>query len=123
MKHQVTWVEIPATDMTRAMQFYQQILGFKFVREDVCSYDFAMICAEDKAITGALVVGENYHPRDDGPVIYLNGGEDLAVPLAKIAELGNQIIIPKTAIKEGANSYFAQFIDSEGNRIGLYSQQ
>lgn len=121
MKHMVTWAEISVSDMERAMAFYQKILAVDFKRESMGDLDYAMFACEQEAISGALVAGESYEPSDKGSIIYLNGGDDLNVSLDKISAQGKQIVIPKTPINDGECGYFAQFIDSEGNRVGLYS--
>lgn len=123
MKHLVTWSEIAVTDIERAMNFYKEVLGVNFKRETMDDFDYAMFEAEEDAISGALVAGECATPSADGTIIYLNGGDDLSEPLSRITRLGNQVVVPKTAIHDGESGYFAQFIDSEGNRVGLYSQK
>lgn len=45
--------------------------------------------------------------------------EDLAVEEAKVEKAGGKVIMPKMAI--GEFGFIAQFIDTEGNRIGLHS--
>jgi predicted enzyme related to lactoylglutathione lyase len=52
-------------------------------------------------------------------VVYLNAGEDLAVALAKVEGAGGQVLVPKTGI--GENGFFAYFLDTEGNKVGLHS--
>lgn len=121
MQHIITWAEIAVTDMQRAIDFYTKALNVSFKRDEMGGADYAMFEAEEEAVSGALVAGEGYNPSADGSIIYLNGGDDLAEPLARIKQMGHQIIIEKTAINEGECGFFAQFIDSEGNRIGLYS--
>ncbi|TQV72328.1 VOC family protein [Aliikangiella marina] len=123
MDHMVTWSELPVNDMERAMKFYKDILNVEFKREDMSGYDYAMFATDEDLVSGALVAGEGYSPSAQGTVIYLNGGDDISEPLSKITKLGNQVVVPKTAIQDGAGGYFAQFIDSEGNRVGLYSKQ
>jgi uncharacterized protein len=56
-----------------------------------------------------------------GALIYLNGGDDLSIPFAKIEDAGGKILRPKTSL--GGNGYMAQFIDTEGNRIALHSMK
>lgn len=123
MNHMVTWSELPVNDMDRAMKFYTEVLGVEFKREDMSGYDYAMFATDEEQVSGALVNGEGCVPSAEGTIVYLNGGDDLSTPLSKITKLGNQVVIPKTAIQDGAGGYFAQFIDSEGNRVGLYSQK
>ena len=60
-------------------------------------------------------------PQTKGTVVYLNGGEDLAVPWVKVGPAGGKIIMPKTSI--GPNGFMAQFIDTEGNRVALHSMK
>ncbi|WP_196139042.1 VOC family protein [Aliikangiella sp. G2MR2-5] len=121
MKHIVTWAEIPVNNMERAMNFYREILNVNFKRDEMDGFDFAMFEAGEENITGALIHGDGYTPSTEGSVVYLNGGDDLNGPLEIINRLGNQVLVPKTAINDGECGYFAQFIDSEGNRVGLYS--
>jgi predicted enzyme related to lactoylglutathione lyase len=56
----------------------------------------------------------------DGVTIYLNGGDNLQVILDKVEKSGGRILIPKT-LHADESGYFATFIDSEGNKIGLHS--
>ncbi|WP_216825070.1 VOC family protein [Agarilytica rhodophyticola] len=122
MNHLMTWCEIPVTDMPRAKDFYSQIFGVNFVDETMEGYHMAMFDTKPEEVSGALVKGANYIPNREATVVYLNGGEDLSVALQKAQKYGVEVIIPKTPIKDGENGYFAQMSDSEGNRIGLYSQ-
>jgi len=55
-------------------------------------------------------------------VAYLSGGDDLAPALKRARNQGVEVLFPKTPIKEGEGGYWAQVIDCEGNRIGLYSR-
>ena len=84
-------------------------------------FDYAMFAAEE-AISGALVLGGCYQPSKQGSVVYFNCS-DITPILNIITELGNEILVPRTAINNGERGYFAQFFDSEGNRVGLYSKQ
>ena len=66
------------------------------------------------------MAGAGQKPTADGSVIYLSAEKDLAGPLARVKAAGGSVAIPKTALPQGMG-YFAQFIDSEGNRVGLHS--
>jgi predicted enzyme related to lactoylglutathione lyase len=70
---------------------------------------------------GSLVFGENYQPSHTGAVVYLSASEDLTIHLDKIVQHGGQVLLPKTAIHDGEHGYIALFLDSEGNRVGLYA--
>ncbi|MBN2461403.1 MAG: hypothetical protein JXB60_07325 [Candidatus Cloacimonetes bacterium] len=68
--------------------------------------------------SGDIVSGSNYKPATDGPVIYLNGGDNLQIILDRIEAAGGKIIIPKTFVTDNIG-YFAFFLDTEGNRLRL----
>ena len=56
---------------------------------------------------------------DKGALLYLNGGEDLSVPLNRVEGAGGKVLQEKTSI--GGNGFMAIFGDTEGNRIALHS--
>lgn len=116
-----SWFEIPVTDMQRAKNFYQTLLATTFKDDTMADFQFAIFEAEEGAVSGMLVLGEQYQPSSTGAVVYFNGGEDLSVPLERGLQNGATLIVPKTAIHDGDCGYFALLLDSEGNRIGLYS--
>jgi predicted enzyme related to lactoylglutathione lyase len=70
-------------------------------------------------VTGGIVEGEGFEPSMTGALIYLNGGDDLSVPLSKVEAAGGTIILPKTSI--GGNGFMAYITDTEGNKIALHS--
>ncbi len=121
MKNIVTWFEIPVTDMQRAKDFYSAVMETGFEDNNMDGFKMAIFDHENPAVSGMLVEAEGYEPSKTGAVIYLNGGDDLSTPLDRAVQNGAEILVPKTAINEGECGYFAQFSDSEGNRVGLYS--
>ena len=58
-------------------------------------------------------------PSQKGILVYLNGGEDLSIPLAKVKKAGGKILVPKTSISP--NGFMAQFEDTEGNKLAFHS--
>ncbi len=74
---------------------------------------------ENNKVGGAILQMEGMNPSADGSTIYLNGGEDLSVPLARVEAAGGKVLMPKTDIQE--NGFIAQFTDTEGNRVALHS--
>ena len=121
MNHVVTWFEIPVTDMERAKQFYSHVMEVDFKDDEMDGFKMSIFNSEENAVSGMLVKGDDYLPSKTGAVIYLNGGADLSVPLDRAVAKGSEVLWPKTAINDGECGYFAQFLDSEGNRVGLYS--
>ena len=74
---------------------------------------------DNNGVGGGLIEAEAQKPTSDGPTLYINGGDNLSTPLAKVEASGGKVIMPKTDI--GENGFMAQFIDTEGNRIALHS--
>ena len=69
------------------------------------------MCIRDRqgAVGGGLVEEQGYEPSAKGSLVYLNGGEDLTVPLSRVEAAGGKILVPKMSI--GANGFMAQFTD------------
>ena len=119
MSNSLNWFEIPAYDINRAAKFYSTVLGAELeIAEMSPGYLMAMLPSEG-GVGGALVQGDGYAPSTDGTLVYLNGGEDLALPLGNVESAGGQVLVPKTDI--GENGFFAYILDSEGNKVGLHS--
>ena len=120
MKSYVSIFEIPATDITRAINFYQSILDLKIEKMEMSGMQMGLLPHEDQLVTGVIVQAEGYKPSADGVTIYLNGGDNLQVIINKVEKNGGKIVTPKT-LHADESGYFAIFLDSEGNKIGLHS--
>lgn len=118
----LNWFEIPATDFKRATAFYAAVLNVQIVEDPSPAMQYAYLPAhpQKEGYGGAIASGENFKPSATGTTIYLDGGEDLSVPLSRVAGAGGTIILPKTSIG-GNRGFIALFIDSEGNKVGLHS--
>ncbi len=117
-EHALTWFEIPAANLPRAIQFYETVLGVSLVPMEVSpGYPMAMFPAE--GVNGALITGEGYTPSADGSLIYLSYPGDLDIPAARVEPAGGKLLAPKTSI--GSHGYILMFLDTEGNRVGLHS--
>ncbi|MCF8777194.1 hypothetical protein LZU85_00155 [Vibrio sp. IRLE0018] len=73
-----------------------------------------------QTVTGVLLKEDGFQPSSSGVTIYLNGGDNLQVVLDEVVKNHGEMIIPKTALADNSG-FFAIFLDSEGNRIGLHS--
>jgi predicted enzyme related to lactoylglutathione lyase len=120
MSQAINWFEIPAKNFERAKAFYEQVLGIQMILP-FGDKKYAMFPADMQKgeIGGGLLEDEGFEPSQQGPLIYLNGGEDLGIPLAQVEPAGGKIIMPKTSISP--NGFMARFIDTEGNRVALHS--
>ena len=124
MKNAISWFEIPVADYDRAKSFYEKILAAELVEMDVAGSRMIMLpCDQDPGVVGgALVENADMSPSGNGSIVYLEAEPDLSTILDRIIALGNDVPVPKTQIDEDMG-YFAHFIDSEGNRVGLFSKQ
>ena len=120
MEHALNWFEIPVTEMGRAQRFYGEILGREIVRVDSGGSKVGLL-PSDGGVGGALVQTNGYTPSETGSLVYLKCGNDLAPALARVEPAGGKVLLPKTEI--GPHGFCAQFLDSEGNRVGLHSVQ
>ena len=114
MKSFISIFEIPATDISRAVDFYQAILDINIEMQ------MGIFPFEGQMVTGVIMKAEGYKPSEDGVTIYLNGGDNLQIILDKVEENDGKIIVPKSPHAD-ESGYYAIFLDSEGNKIGLHS--
>jgi predicted enzyme related to lactoylglutathione lyase len=114
------WFEIPANDFYRAVGFYENVFETKLKADDFEGSRLAIFPYERPAMSGCVIQGEGYKPANGGPVIYLEAQGDLNGPLERVVKAGGKVALPKTALPEGMG-FFAHFVDSEGNRVGLHS--
>lgn len=119
----INWFEIPVTDMARAKHFYQVIFGIHLEDMEMPGMQMAMFPYEMNSgkLSGALVKSDYHRPSHDGVIIYLNANPDLKEVLDRIESEHGEVVMPKTKISDDIG-YMAFFIDSEGNRIALHSQ-
>jgi len=120
MANAINWFEIPATNFTRAKDFYSNILSTELAVMEIMDIQMAMFNSSDSEVGGAICKSEGHTPSQEGTVPYLNGGEDLSSVLDRVESAGGKVLVPKTKISDEIG-FFAQFLDTEGNRIALHS--
>jgi predicted enzyme related to lactoylglutathione lyase len=69
----------------------------------------------------SVIHGADYKPAASGTLVYFDAGDDLQPTLNRIEKLGGKVIVTKTEISPDIG-FFALFIDSEGNKLGLHSK-
>ena len=120
MNTPICWFEIPTTDLDRATTFYEAAFAIALRRDSCGGHPMALFPYAEPNPGGALVAMPEMAPRDNGTLIYLNGGDDLSVVLKRVPAAGGKVVMEKTCIGEEIG-HIALFIDSEGNRVGLFS--
>lgn len=114
------WFEIPTTDLDRAQRFYEAALGQPLKRDKMLDQELAIFPYGGKPLSsGALIHQAECEPAVQGSTVYLSV-EDLRPVLARIEKQGGDTLVPRTELPQGIG-FFAQFRDSEGNRVGLWS--
>jgi uncharacterized protein len=122
MKNSINWFEIPVTDFTRAKKFYEIIYDAAIVEMPFPDGKYGMFpCDMELGVGGGIAQYDGFVPSDKGALVYINGGEDLSIALAKVEAAGGKIILPKTSI--GENGFMAHIMDTEGNKIALHSMK
>jgi predicted enzyme related to lactoylglutathione lyase len=120
MKSYISMFEIPAVDISRAIQFYETLLDIKIEPMNIEGMHMGIWPYEGQAVPGVLIQAEGYKPSADGVTLFLKAGDNLQVALDRVEKNGGQIVVPKTAHAD-ESGYFAIILDSEGNKIALNS--
>ena len=119
MSNQFVWVDIPVTDLDRAMRFYSAVLGNPVSKTGGEGFVFGLLPQADSAVSGCLYSSDDNAPSRTGPLVYLNASGRLKQAVQAATESGGQIVQEIHPI--GPHGFRAILIDSEGNRIALHA--
>ncbi len=122
----LTWFEIPVKDSERAKKFYETILDIKMDTQNIEGDEMTffpsepgVIQATSGRVTGALLKSKRSKPSKEGVIVYINASPSIQKAIDKIERAGGKVILPKTKMRAG---YYSIFIDTEGNRVALHSE-
>ena len=121
MKNLISIVEIPTIEFPRAVKFYQTILNTSIEEINMEGALMGLFPSDGETVSVALINSSQYKTSTDGAVVYFNAGDDLQIVLDKIKANGGKIIVPKTDIGSEMG-FYAMFMDTEGNKLGLHSK-
>ena len=121
MKTFVAFFEIPAIIMERAVQFYGTVFGEKLEIVEYGEEKMAFISFGNQHPVGCIFSLKGYQPTSNSITISFYT-ENMDESLALVREAGGKIVTEPCETYEGAKDYFAYFLDSEGNRIGLFTR-
>lgn len=116
MEKLITWVEIPTINFERAVNFYSKMLKAELKAEDFGTEKMACLPSGE----GAIIYEPNYKPSENGVIVSLRVTDTIEGTLKRIENNGGKVLVPKTKIEVEGRGYFSVFLDSEGNRLGLY---
>ena len=120
-KQILNWFEIPVLDIKRAVSFFNYVYGMKMELTELPEYALAPF-PDSTGVGGALVMGQGCVPSESGALLYLNATENMDIMLTRVKEAGGRVIMGKTEIA-GDSGFFSLFVDTEGNRLALHSNQ
>lgn len=123
----LSWIEIPVSDMPRALAFYRAVFGLS----DTPLYDefdmqIAVLLPSEKE-TGrpgvSLVRSPTHRPADAGPQVNFHVGTHRAMlrALEQVRAWGG--VVDSEIVDMGDGVCFIYLLDSEGNRIALSSYE
>lgn len=135
IKQLIRWFEIPANNFNRATNFYTNVFGIAINVVELNGTRHGIFKLEEEQITGAIVDVGNSEIKAS-VVLFFSGDPSISDLERKISNNGGQILTSKTLIRnkveegqyiipknfiDGSNlGYFAYFLDSEGNKMGLF---
>ncbi len=136
----IRWFEIPVFDFKRAVDFYSRV--FTHVKLDIVDFNGVAHAIfkprnPDKNfdMTGALVESKKL-TSSPGVVLFFSANVGMNEIIERIKINGGTIVLEKTLIRnyqkdgkaiipqnaiDGNVGYYSYFMDTEGNKLGLYS--
>lgn len=114
----VRYLEIPVSDIERAVDFYEFVFGVELERVVVDGYEMAHFptLGDGKGADVTLAQGDVYIPSKTGAIVYFHV-PDIDVVLSRASERGAETLYAKKEVSPG--TWVAEFEDSEGNRVAL----
>lgn len=122
----VGWFEIYVSDMERAKKFYEAVFDTKLetmsMPEEFGNMKMEAFPADytKAGAPGALVQMSHVTPGVGGTLVYFSS-DDCETEAARVEAAGGKIQQPKFSI--GEYGFVCMFEDTEGNTIGLHSNQ
>lgn len=115
---EVRYLEIPVSDIERAVEFYEFVFGVELERVVVDGYEMAHFPAlgDAKGAEVTLAQGDVYIPSKTGAIVYFHV-PDIDAVMSRAAQRGAETLYAKKEVKPG--TWIAEFEDSEGNRVAL----
>ncbi|MDR3614865.1 MAG: VOC family protein [Candidatus Obscuribacterales bacterium] len=120
VKNTFCWIDVPVTDLERAIKFYTAILGQTVQKIAEHGFEFGLLPHEENNVSGCLTVMPDRKPSKDGPLVYLNVDGRLDKAIAEVKEHGGEVIKAKEPI--GPYGFRAVIVDTEGNAIALHAK-
>ncbi|MEI6805259.1 MAG: VOC family protein [Myxococcaceae bacterium] len=118
IKNTICWVDIPVSDLDRALLFYGAVLNVQLEKQTHGEMSFVVLPHDDQTVGGCLVISSDAQPSKNGPLVYLSVEGRLNDALEQAEKQGGKILEGKHPI--GPYGFRGIVLDSEGNRIALH---
>jgi uncharacterized protein len=114
----VRYLEIPVSDIERAVDFYEFVFGVELERVVVDGYEMAHFptLGDGKGADVTLAQGDVYIPSKTGAIVYFHV-LDIDAMMSRAANRGAATLYAKKEV--APSTWVAEFEDSEGNRVAL----
>lgn len=114
----LVWAEIPVSDLSRAIAFYNTVFNYDLTEEDMGGNKLAMIpTADGQGCAGNIYAGK---PAKDGSgaTLHLVVPDNLEETVKRFRDAGGEVLAgDPVTIPAGR---FAYGLDPDGNSIGLF---
>ncbi len=98
----IHWFEIPVADFERAKTFYETVMDIQINWQDLRETMGSIIgmLYGGGGVSGALVHNPQYGyvPSHEGTLVYLAVSGDLNIVLARVADAGGEVVLPKDRV-------------------------
>lgn len=112
------WSEIPATDLDRAIAFYNKVFDLDLQKDTSGPNPIAMFpTADANGVAGHIYPGKPAE-NGNGPTVHFASPDKLEDALARVGDAGGKVLSDVITIPAGR---FAYCLDSEGNSIGVFA--
>lgn len=110
----IVHVNLPCLNLDRAQRFYGEVFGWTFTPNTA---DYVLF-SDGGGIGGGLTLRSR--PSEDGVLFFIHV-VDIPSSLASVVATGGLVELEKTPV--GGPGFYGLFKDSEGNRVGVYSDE
>lgn len=134
----IRWFEVPVEDLERAVEFYSNVFKVDFDVNIFSGFRHAIFKSRESALelSGALVEIGKFNQEQIGPILFFDANSGMSDMLERVEENNGKVLLKKTLIRnvnvdgsfiipktliDGKSGYFSYVMDSEGNKLGLYS--
>ena len=123
---QTVWVEMPATNIERARDFYQAV--FEVEAEEIRKDEIRRTCTIFNTAAGngvglSLTQTDGFVPNTHATLVYYDASNKLDGILERVAEAGGKVTTPRTPMGDDGASFYAICADTEGNAFAFFAYE